>query len=246
MRIEWLAMLACLASVFSATAVRADIVTDSAAFDRAYIPALALTNQGNAEKSKAAMVRLNQAWRVYSQAHRQDNPGDGAWMNGYTEIDRRIAAADAMVARGGQLEEAHDALEPVRVILMQLRQKHGVDYYLDYQTAFHEPMEAIALAAKGKTPATLTQQDLATIRNTISALDARWSVVRNASFDPANFGFDSARAAKVKELLQLETDAIAALKKALAGPDKSVMIQRAVAIKPPFAQLYMLFGEFAQ
>ena len=142
--------------------------------------------------------------------------------------------------------DAHNVLEHVRVILMQLRQKHGIDYYLDYQTAFHEPMEAIVLAAKGKTPATLAEQDLAKIRNTMPALEARWKAVQNARFDPDKYGLDSERAARVKRSLELETEAIEKLKKALAGSDKTSMIQLAVAIKPPFAQLYMLFGEFAQ
>jgi hypothetical protein len=59
-------------------------------------------------------------------------------------------------------------------------------------------------------------------------------------------GLDSTRTAKVKRSIELETESIDGLKHALAGSDRSAMIQQAVAIKPPFAQLYMLFGEFAQ
>jgi hypothetical protein len=246
MRMERFSIGLCLVGLLFATAARADFVVDSAAFDKAYIPALAVTSQGEAEKSKAAMARLNQAWLLYSNAHRQDNPGDASWEKGFAEIDKWIREADAIVARGDTLIDAHNVLEHVRVILMQLRQKHGIDYYLDHQTAFHEPMETIVLAAKGKTPATLTEQDLATIRNTLPALDARWKAVQNARFEPGNYGLDSTRAAKVKQTVERETEAIETLKKALAGSDKSAMIQSAAAIKPPFAQLYMLFGAFAQ
>jgi hypothetical protein len=238
-----LSALACLAALCVTLGARADIVTDSATFDRAYIPALALTNQGDAEGSRVAMTQLNRAWRVYENAHREDYPGDNTWKAGFVEIGKRIAEAGTIVERGTRLADAHEALERVRVILMQLRRKHGVDYFLDYQTAFHEPMEEIVLAAKGKTPATLMPRDLAKIRDTIPTLEARWNAVRNARFVPADFGFDSARAAKMNHFLALETDAIAALKGALVGADKTAVIQRAVALKPPFAQLYMLFGE---
>lgn len=246
MRIERFSIWVCLVGMFFVTTVRADVLAHSAGFDKAYIPALALTSQGDSEKSKVAMARLNQAWRFYSNAHRQDNPGDESWMKGFAEIDQWIREADTIVARGNKLIDAHNVLEHVRIILMQLRQNHGIDYFPDHLTAFHEPMEEIVLAAKGKTPETFTEQDLATIRNTLPALEARWSAVRKARFDPAKYGLDGERAAKVKQYVELETAAMDKLKKALAGSDEATMIQSAVAIKPPFAQLYMLFGEFAQ
>ena len=245
MRMERFSIWVCLVGMFFVTTVRADFLANSAGFDKAYIPALALTSQGEAEKSKVAMARLDQAWHFYSNAHRQDNPGDESWMKGFVEIEQWIREADTVVASGGKLIDAHNVLEHVRISLMQLRQNHGVDYYPDHLTAFHEPMEEIVLAAKGKTPATFTEQDLAKIRNTIPALEARWSAVRKARFDPANYGLDTERAAKVKRFLELETEAMETLKKALSGSDKAAMIQSAVAIKPPYAQLYMLFGEFA-
>jgi DNA-binding protein len=233
-----------LASLFFAIGAGADMVSDSAIFDKAYIPALALTSQGDAAKSKVAMVRLNQAWGVFSKAYRHDNPGDKTWEKAFVSIDLRIAEADAIVARGEHLADAHEALEQVRIILMELRQEHGMHYFVDYLTAFHEPMEEIVLAAKGKSPATFTEQDLRTIRRAIPKLDIKWNAVRNARFDPKAFGFDATRASKESQLIEAETEAIASLEKALSGSDKGAIIQHATAIKPPFAQLFMLFGEF--
>jgi hypothetical protein len=39
-------------------------------------------------------------------------------------------------------KQAHEALEPVRVELMKVRQHQGLDYFVDWLTAFHEPIEA--------------------------------------------------------------------------------------------------------
>jgi DNA-binding protein len=215
-------------------------------FDKAYIPALAVTSQNDAEKSKAAMVKLHQPWLVFSNAHRQHKSSDDAWKSGFAEIDNWIAKADGIVARGGNITEAHDALEPVRVILMQLRRKNGIDYFVDYQTAFHEPMEAIVLTVKGKTVETLTQQDIDKIRSLMPTLNARWNALQNARFSPDLFAFDNARVTQLNQLMESETNAIASLKRALADSDKSAIIQRASAIKPPFAQMFTLFGEFVK
>jgi hypothetical protein len=233
----------CVAGMLYATSVQADIVTDSAVLDKAYIPALAVTSQNDADKSKAAMKRLNQSWGVFASAYRQYKSADDIWKNGFADIDKWIAKADGIVASGNNLTEAHNALEPVREILMQLRRKNGVDYFVDYQTAFHEPMEEIVLTAKGKTPETLTQQDIDKIRSLMPTLADRWGALQNARFDPQKFVFDSARTAKLKQLMESESNAISALEKALSEADKLAIIQRATAIKPPFAQMFMLFGD---
>jgi hypothetical protein len=233
----------CIVGMLYATGVQADIVTDSAVFDKAYIPALAVTSQNEAEKSKTAMKKLNQSWQAFSGIYRQYKPADRAWENGFSDIDNWIAKADGIVASASNLTEAHNALEPVREILMQLRRKNGIDYFVDYQTAFHEPMEEIVLTAKGKTPETLTQRDIDKIRSLMPALADRWGALQNARFDPQKFVFDSARTAKLKQLMESESNAISALEKALSEADKLAIIQRATAIKPPFAQMFMLFGD---
>jgi hypothetical protein len=240
---KWMWMGLSVLGMLCAASARADMVSDSAVFDRTYIAALALTSQNEAEKSKTAMTKLNQAWRTYAGAYRSYKPADAAWKTGFSDIDTAIAKADGLVARGDSLPMAHDALEPVRVILMRLRQKHGIDYYVDYQTAFHEPMEAIVLTVKGKTPDTLTQEDMDKMRRLLPTLEARWMALQNAKFEPGKHGFDDPRAAKLKQLSEQETLAVAAFKRALAESDKSAIIQRAAAIKPPFAQMFMLFGD---
>lgn len=245
MRIRWISIAVCVAGLFCVSSVRADIVVSSARFDKAYIPALALTSQGDVAKSKVAMVRLHQAWNAFLASYRKEGIGDESWDKGFAAIEKRLREADAVLAIGNPPVDAHNVLEHIRVTLMELRQQHNIDYFLDHQTAFHEPMEEIVLAAKGKTPATLTPQDMALIKRTMPLLESRWNAVRGAQFDPVVFGFDDAQTAKAKQLIESETAAIVALKVALAGNDKALLIQRAMAIKPPFAQLYTAFGEFA-
>lgn len=246
MNFKWTATLMCLTGVFFSISAHADIVVDSAVFDKVYIPALALTSQGEIKKSQAVMAQLKQSWHVYEKMHRQDFPGDDNWTNGFKDIGEWINKADAIVTSGDELVEAHNALEHVREILMQLRKKNKIDYYLDYQTAFHEPMEEIVLAAKGKSPTTFSEQDLEKMRHMIADLDARWQDVLHAKFDPKIFVFDSTQAAKVKQVMEQESAAINSLKESVANSDKAAVIQRAIAIKPPFAKLYMMFGEFGK
>jgi hypothetical protein len=192
------AAMVCLVSLASISGARADIPSDSARFDRAYIPALALTSQGE---------------------------------------------ADALVA-AEKLSDAHEVLEQVRIFLMELRHKHLIAYFPDLLTAFHEPMEEIVLTVKGKTPETITRAQRGTIKTLLPELERRWQAVLGAEFKPALFGFSPERGAKAKQLMKAETQAIARLKKALDAQGSAALLPSGMAIKPAFAQLYMLLGEF--
>lgn len=236
-----------VASMFVANIVHADLISDSAALDRAYIPALAHTSVGQADASRLAMVRLHQAWAVYKKAHYHDFPDDEAWKQGFHKIAQWITKADGLLG-GVETEidthEAHEALEHIRVILMHLRQKHGIDYFLDHQTAFHEPMEQIVLSAKGKTPLTFGTAELTQIRTALPELESRWNSVRTASFVGTEYGIDAAGMSRIRQFIQQESAAIETLKQALDSGDENRIIQAAVAIKPPFARLFKSFGEF--
>lgn len=241
---QWLAMLVGLIGLFFVVNAQANLLTDSAALDRVYIPALAVTSQGKLEASRHAMERLHRGWRIFSRAHLKDFPTDPSWRSGFMDISQWIARADGVIRRGKKLNEAHEDLEHIRVILMRVRIKHGIDYFPDYLTAYHDPMEKIVLAAKGKTPATLTATDLNAIHKTLPLLERHWHAITQARFVPAELGLDKSQVAQVRQALAVESGAIAALQRALAKGDKAAIIRRAVAIKPPFAELYMLFGDF--
>jgi hypothetical protein len=237
------AAMVCLVSLASVSGARADILSDSARFDRVYIPALALTSQGEADGSRSAMARLKPAWHVFAQAHERDQPGDLSWTRSFGQVAKQIEEADSLVA-AGKLSEAHEALEQVRILLMELRHKHHIAYFPDLLTAFHEPMEEIVLTVKGKTPATLTSAQRGTIKALLPELERRWQAVLGAGFKPALFGFSPERTAKAKQLMEAETQAIARLRKALDDQGSVALLPSGMAIKPAFAQLYMLFGEF--
>lgn len=229
-----------------ASLARADLVEDSAAFDQAYIPALAYTSQGDRAKSARAMARLEVAWRSFRDARRDSYPADAQWARGFDDAGDFIAAASGIVGRpGGNLLDAHEALEHVRVIFMTLRRDHQIDYFVDHLTAFHEPMEHIVLAAKGKTQTDLSASDLANIRTSMPALTAAWKAVQGAPLDSSRLKLDARKAADVATLMEKETQAIDALQAALQSGNPTAILKQATAIKPPFAQLFMLFGDFA-
>ncbi len=245
MRFIWGGLWFAFVGLGVGASVHADILVDSAAFDKAYIPVLYYTNTDKADQARAAMPRLERAWDVFARQHRRDYASDTKWTDGFSKIDHQIAEAANHLKRADPLSQAHDALEPVRVVLMNLRRDHGWAYYVDALTAFHEPMEKVVLAAKGKTPQTFTENDRARIQNEFAALEAKWEDVKRARIDPNIYKFDGVRVAEVRTLVATETNRIQQLKKALKDPDVMSLIKSATAIKPAFADLVKQFGDFS-
>lgn len=226
---------------FSAGDLRYEMVK----LDKVYIAALALSNQGKVDESRKAVKALRDAWQAFSAKHADANPADKQWKADFSVVEKRVAKALTIVETpGGKLTEAHEALEDVRNVLMRLRQRNRIDYYIDGLTAFHHPMEEIVLAAKDKTAQSLSEADIGKIRGLLPQVEKYWRAVETAKPDAAIYQLSSAQADEVAKLVKLESAALASLKEALAGGDKAQVVKAAVAIKPNFAKLFMTFANF--
>lgn len=213
------------------------------AFDQAYIPVLAFTSQQQGTAARTIMPEVLARWQTLQQHvpaawRRQD-----AWQQTVTEVTTRLNKADTFI-RDGHLTEAHEALEGVRTVLMTQRTQQGIDYFVDRLTAYHEPMEVIVLTVKGKTSATLTDADIATLRQHLQKAQVIWHPVASARIDPKHYRLTEDALTALYARVQHETTALKALREALDAGDRQQIIGAAIAIKPPFAQLFMLFGDF--
>jgi hypothetical protein len=226
---------------FSAGDLRQDMVK----LDKVYIAALALTSQGKADESRKAVAALEQSWQAFKARHYNGNAADKQWKSDFDVVGKMVADAIVIVGTPGKnVTEAHEALEDVRNVLMRLRQRNRVDYYIDGLTAFHHPMEEIVLAAKDKTAQTLSDADIGQIRKTLPQAEQLWKTIASRRIDAATYQLSAAQADDVAKLVKLETAALATLKDALAAGDKAQIAKAAVSIKPNFAKLFMTFANF--
>lgn len=222
-----------------------DLRQEMVALDKVYIAALALTSQGKAEESRKAVNALQQNWIAFRSRNYDANRADKQWQPDFDAVGKMVANAVKIVsAPGANVTQAHEALEDVRNVLMSLRQRNRVDYYIDGLTAFHHPMEDIVLAAKDKTAQTLTDADVGIIRDMLPQAEKLWGAVEASKLDPKIYQLTAAQSEDVAKLVTLESAALATLKAALASGDKAQIAKAAVGIKPNFAKLFMAFANF--
>lgn len=212
------------------------------ALDQAYIPPLFFTSVEKLAASQASFAELQQEWTHFSSSNAQLFQ-DSQWAADLEQIDQRLEKAEAIIASGQGLKKAHDELEHLREILLTARQRNQFDYFVDYLTAFHEPMEAIVLTAKQTLPEEWTAETTAKIQSTLPAAEARWQAVQGASFQAADYGFSQERYQKMQQLLLAEAQALEELKTALLQEAPIPQLRaRALGIKPNLAGLFKLFG----
>ncbi|MDR7542982.1 MAG: hypothetical protein QN120_01880 [Armatimonadota bacterium] len=220
------------------------LARDMAALDRAYIPALALTSQANVLLSVKAMAILVSQWQVFKSKYAGYIVADALWQADLVYVDEQIHKADAIVRTGEHLVDAHETLEGIRLRLLETRRRIGLEYYVDYLTEFHGPMEEIVLAAKDKTPATLIDTDVARIAQTLPEAWRTWLLVVHAPLDNEVFELSAAKLAQRQQALQAGTEILHALDQAVTDNSKEDIIKNAVTLKVNFAKLFMIFGDF--
>ncbi len=242
----------CLAGGLAAGA-QAATLDNSIALDAVYIPVLSLTTGAQTDaavavKARAAMQRLDAGWPTLRAALLKDlsgsTPAQGsAARKTLAKVDASIAASRKAVA-ASDFKTAHNALEAVRIDLRHLRVAQGTDYFMDRLTAFHEPMEVLAVAGSGTAPQDLTPARRAELERAFVEARALWRAIEQNLPNPQAYGLKDARLAQFNKGLADESAALSRLSDALRGSDNAALLKAAVALKPPFSRTFTAFGQY--
>jgi hypothetical protein len=215
-------------------------LTSFAEFDRVYIPALALTKQEKPAAARAAMRKLKAGWKKLQPILGECR---NDWSSDLEEVDKAIQSADKLV-EGGKLPAAHEELEVIRDLFLELREASGMDYALDPLNRFHAVMEEIVKPAMALSPNDVDEEVRGRFAKLMSQAAIEWQKVRDTEFDAQRFQMDAVAEAEVQELIAAETTNLARFQVALQGDDPSELLKTARALKPGFAKVFMFFGEF--
>lgn len=243
MQLRHLALPALLLVAGLANAALPPLAADSATLDRAYIPALMLSNSKDQAKAQAAQEVYEKAWKEFAARQRAAKAGDAAWTKMFANIDKANAEARAAIA-AGKLTDAHNAQEEVRHELWHQRQAMGIDYQPDKLTDFHATMELLIVEVQGKEATAVDAAVVAKMRAMLAKARTSWAAVKSARWSPADYGLEGARLEAYQAAVAAEDKALDELAAALDAGDGARIAKAAPAIKPPFAKAYAAFGVF--
>lgn len=233
--------------------------TDLANLTKSYIPPLFYTNlpatnttSAVVQDAKKAHDRLVIVWSAF-KAKYKDTAEFTPYSAQLTQIDTEIALAGQIIqtaassnSLANDLLAAHEALEIIRVNLQTIDRKNNFDYPIDGIKDFHDAMEPFALAVKGKTAATLSDADVATLKGMFPNMENSWAKVTTYQFTTSQFGITADVKAFIDAAVASQTANMAALKTALYAttPDKTVIATNGNNVKPLFLKLFFSFADF--
>ena len=234
-------------------------LTDLSNLTKSYIPPLFYTNlpavnttQAVALDAQKSLTRLITVWSDFKTKYKAATEF-AKYSAKFDEVDSKIAAAGQIVrtalASGNSANDllaAHEALEVIRQNLLDMDRGNGLDYPIDAIKEFHDGMEPFALAAKGKTAATMTDADVATLKTLFPVVESTWSKVVVHQVNKDHFGMSVDAKAFIDTATTSQTNNLKALKAALFAtvPDKAVIATNGNNVKPLFLKLFFSFADF--
>lgn len=223
-----------------AATVYAGVIEEFATLERAYVPALALTNQPTkpATLVQESLRRLDKAWQGFVQATASQIKSNPALAKVVTESRQKISRADALVA-ADKRRDAHESLEYIRTAFWKIRTDMGIDYLPDRFTAFHDPMEEFAeeISKPGSDPKKL--------KAALTGLSRLWSDVERSGIDAVLFKLSPERAETYAKQVRKEREILNQLAGLIDSGNIEALSKAAVAMKSNFAQTYFVFGDFS-
>jgi hypothetical protein len=228
----------------SRTTATRDLVQAMAAFDRAYIPALALSNQGALEKTRKAALLLMRAWAKLKADYRGYS-GDDRWQTAFERVDEILVEAMDR-AEKPDLPGFHEALEGVREIFTGLRGEYSIGYYIDYLNLYHETMEKIAGLGKVDSSEKLGEDKIKAIASLAPEAISRWKDLAGAPFDPKAYQFDAAKTGDLRNAIAAIGESVNRLETALQSRDGEAIASASQDLRPPYVKTFLMFGDFSE
>jgi len=187
---------------------------DLAEVEQYYIPALFLTGHGPKEKAPAAVTRFNQTWQAFTEKYQVE------------------------------LRNEPWALEPIRNILAELRQKEGKPTVMDALTLFHDHMEVIVKTLRRKKPEALSEEDIQKLTDHAGQAADAWKRVRIGEAEMALYGISAESAQYLRNAITQQAQTIQNLLSALKDKNKEEISRQGLALRSGFITIFRNLGKF--
>ena len=152
-----------------------------------YKRSLLATSRGAAERAPQPLARSREAWYSFLAYWYATPPPeyaeDARWQADLASITGHIHMAE-WLATSGEMYSAHETLEPVRRIWMDIRTRNGVRWLGDEITRYHDVMEPVVLWGTGQARGGVTEENIEEFEAEVAALVEAWRDLAQFRFRP--------------------------------------------------------------
>jgi len=227
--------------------VPASLIPAMTALDKAYIPALGLSGQPDQQaKAKIAFVTFEGVWNSFQSKFGSQDGLDAEWNEDLAKVDHAVLKAKTALLDKSDGPAAHEALEAVRMVLLESRSRQKIPYFIDSLTLYHNSMEDLINNKPAKKMADWSVSERMGFAADLDITIARWKKVKATE----SLISDAALPAKATNMYASQWQTIdsimAATKAALESGEEKALGEKLAQLKPNFIKTFFLFGNFPQ
>lgn len=219
-------------------APRSDFETAYMEWNRPYKLALLATRQANATSAERTLTRARMNWYALLYRYWDDPPaqfaGDENWQRDLATVTGYLHIAESL-ALAGKMYAAHDALEPVRRLWLDMRERNEIPWFGDQLTRYHDVMEPVVSWGTGETGRYVTPDNIEEFEDAFAQLEAAWREVSRAPMPAGN-------TRQFAMLMGEEEKAVADLDQAIRTRNWGVIPEVCEELREAFLPLFMGFG----
>jgi len=205
-----------------------------------YKRSLLLTSRGNEERAKELVAAAQAQWFTLLDAYYLTPPAEFAedplWRTDLAAVTGYLQLAQWQLY-SGDMGAAHDSLEPIRRLWLDLRERNEVPWFGDRLTRYHDLMEPVVMWATGAAHGGVTPDNIDEFDEQLKTLATAWGEIADAA---RRLRVDNRR--PLDMILRQNYDALKALDDASAEARYDDLPDAARAVRSAFIQLYMRFG----
>ena len=204
-------------------------------FDRAFIPLMIYTYEGDIHQAKRAVFYLEFQWQKLNKQYQSYLPQEA-------EALRRVNAwlGDAYYAiDANNTQIAANQLEHVKYEFREMRRQYGVDYYLD---GLYDFQDAIGLLTEVAEDELMCLMEWDEYEHLVYQSIKDWQLIRERPLDAALFEFDKKQLRELEnkqDAMQMVLDHYA---ETFSCANRSQLAIASQSLQPAFFEVLKLFG----
>jgi hypothetical protein len=174
---------ALLVALLVPLSARAADVGAAAKASAPYYAALVASARGNIDATSRQLLLLSARWDAAVREARSAGPPeltrDPAWGAALDRATAMLAKAREL-ARVRDIAGAHAELEEMRLVLHEIRERHGAWTFDDHLAEYHEMVERVSGHVSGRSEINFTQRDYQDVDEDLRGAQASWASVEKS------------------------------------------------------------------
>lgn len=164
------------------------LVKDMVVVDKAFIPALLIIRKGDVSQARPALDDLADSWAAFQTKWK--NTVNQEWQSGFKRIDQLVTESSRLASTQQDLKRAHSILNEIRRIFAGLREKEGIEYFVDFVSSAENALDVVVQTVGQDKPKPITSSELDIIEKHLLLAQQHWNKVANTRIDKRVYRID--------------------------------------------------------